>query len=291
MTTEAAMNTTPAHLSAADVWADLQAVRERSPLVHSITNFVVMNFNANVLLALGAAPVMAHAREEVADMAGIAQALVLNIGTLEPAWIEAMRIAQARAHQRGIPVVLDPVGAGATPYRNQALASLIDTHAPTILRGNGSEVMSVAGLAAATRGVDSSASSDDAVAAARTFAARTGAVVCVSGAIDHVIDAGGRWVRLANGHAWMTRITGVGCSATAMIGAFAAVQPDAWRATASAMAVMGVAGEWAAERAIAAGGGVGRMQTELLDALHLLDEATLLARLRILAADTKDAHS
>ncbi|RZS57098.1 hydroxyethylthiazole kinase [Sphaerotilus mobilis] len=276
-------------LTPADVWADLQAVRARGPLVHSITNFVVMNLNANVLLALGASPVMAHAHEEVADMASIAQALVLNIGTLDAAWIESMRIAQARAHARGIPVVLDPVGAGATPYRNLALASLIDTHAPSILRGNGSEVMSVAGLAAATRGVDSAASSDDAVAAARTFAARTGAVVCVSGAIDHVVDADGRWVRLANGHPWMTRITGVGCSATAMIGAFAAVQGDAWRATASAMAVMGVAGEWAAERAQAAGGGVGRMQGELLDALHLLDEATLLARLRVLGPQAKPA--
>jgi hydroxyethylthiazole kinase len=271
-------------LTSADVWADLQAVRSGSPLVHSITNFVVMNFNANVLLALGAAPVMAHAREEVADMAGIAQALVLNIGTLEPAWIEAMRIAQARARQRGIPVVLDPVGAGATPYRNQALASLIDTQAPDILRGNGSEIMSVAGLAAATRGVDSSASSDDAVVAAQSFARRTGAVVCVSGEIDHVVDAGGRWIRLANGDPWMTRITGVGCSATAMIGAFAAVQPDAWRATASAMAVMGLAGQWAAERARAAGGGVGRMQIELLDALHLMDEPTLTGRLRLLGA-------
>ncbi|MGY0194685.1 hydroxyethylthiazole kinase [Leptothrix sp. BB-4] len=281
MPADIASNTAASTLSPADLWADLQAVRAGSPLVHSITNFVVTNFNANVLLALGAAPVMAHAHEEVADMAGIAQALVLNIGTLEPAWIASMRMAQARAHQRGIPVVLDPVGAGATPYRNHALASLIDTHAPTILRGNGSEIMSVAGLAAATRGVDSSASSDDAVTAARTFAARTGAVVCVSGEVDHVIDARGRWIRLRNGHPWMTRITGVGCSATAMIGAFAAVQPDAWRATASAMAVMGVVGEWAAERAQAAGGGVGRMQVELLDALHLLDESTFLSRLRL----------
>ncbi|MDP4300392.1 hydroxyethylthiazole kinase [Leptothrix discophora] len=271
----------PTRLVAADLWADVQAVRTHAPLVHSITNFVVMNFNANVLLALGAAPVMAHAHEEVADMAGIAQALVLNIGTLEPAWIEAMRIAQARAHQRGIPVVLDPVGAGATAYRNQALAGLIDTHAPTILRGNGSEVMSVAGLAAATRGVDSSASSDDAVGAARAFARRTGAVVCVSGEVDHVVDRDGRWSRLSNGHPWMTRITGVGCSATAMVGAFAAVQPDAWRATTAAMAFMGVVGEWAAERAQAAGGGVGRMQVELLDGLHLVDEATFLQRLRL----------
>ena len=268
-------------LSSSDIWADISAVRSSAPLVHSITNFVVMNFNANVLLALGAAPVMAHAHEEVADMAGLAQAVVLNIGTLEPAWIEAMRIAQARAHERGIPVVLDPVGAGATAYRNRALNGLIAAHAPTILRGNGSEVMSVAGLAAATRGVDSSASSDDAVTAAQGYARRTGAVVCVSGADDHVVDRAGRWVTLSNGHPWMTRVTGVGCSATAMIGAFAAVQPDAWRATAAAMAYLGVVGEWAVERTQAAGGGVGSLQAQLLDGLQLLDEATFTARLKL----------
>ncbi len=270
-----------ASLTAADLWADVLAVRAQSPLVHSITNFVVMNFNANVLLALGAAPVMAHAHDEVAEMAGIAQALVLNIGTLEPAWIESMRLAQARAHERGIPVVLDPVGAGATAYRNRALAGLIEAHAPTILRGNGSEVMSVAGLAAATRGVDSAASSNDALAVARDFARRTGAVVCVSGADDHVVDAQGRWLTLSNGHPWMTRITGVGCSATAMIGAFAAVQPDAWRATAAAMAYLGVVGEWAAEQVIAEGDGVGTMAVKLLDGLQLLDDAAFLSRLKL----------
>src|SRR5512137_2360379 len=145
-----------ADLSAA-LWADLQSVRERAPLVHSITNFVVMNFNANALLAVGASPVMAHALEEVRDMVGIAQALVLNIGTLEPAWIRAMVVALQAARARGLPVVLDPVGAGATPYRNAALAELLQAGAPTVVRGNASEIMSVAGLSASTRGVDSAA--------------------------------------------------------------------------------------------------------------------------------------
>lgn len=268
-------------LTARHLWDDVCAVRTRGPLVHSITNFVVMNFNANVLLALGASPVMAHAREEVEDMAGIAQALVLNIGTLEPAWIESMKLALARGRARGIPVVLDPVGAGATPYRNRALAELFEVGAPTILRGNGSEIMSVAGLAVATRGVDSNAASDEAVGAAQRLATATRGVVCVSGAVDHVVDAQGRHARLSNGHVWMTRVTGVGCSATAMIGAFAAVQPDAWRATTAAMALLGVVGEVAAERTQAAGGGVGTYQAHLLDGLHLLDEATFLARLRL----------
>lgn len=268
-------------IDAAALWADLQAVRQQSPLVHSITNFVVMNYSANALLAVGASPVMAHAREEVQDMVGIAQALVLNIGTLEPDWIEAMGLALQAARKRGVPVVLDPVGAGATPYRNAAIGELLRLGAPSVVRGNGSEVMSVAGLAAATRGVDSAASSGEALDAARALARDLQAVVCISGADDHIVDAGGRWATLSNGHPWMTKVTGVGCSASAIVGAFAAVQPDPWRATLSAMAVLGVVGQLAAERTQAAGAGVGRMQIELLDGLQLLDEAAFARLLKL----------
>jgi hydroxyethylthiazole kinase len=275
------MSHTP--LDAAALWADLQAVRDRAPLVHSITNLVVMNFNANALLAVGASPVMAHAHEEVCDMVGIAQALVLNIGTLDPAWVRAMQLALQAALARGIPVVLDPVGAGATPYRNAALAELLRAGAPTVVRGNASEIMSVAGLAATTRGVDSgAASSHEAVAAAQVLARDLGAVVCVSGADDLVVDAAGRRVTLSNGHPWMTRVTGVGCSASALVGAFAAVQPDPWRATVAAMACLGVVGEIAVERTQAAGAGVGRLQMELLDGLQLLDREAFVMRLRML---------
>lgn len=263
------------------LWADREAVSAQAPLVHSITNLVVMNFNANALLALGASPVMAHAEQEVRDMVGIAQALVLNIGTLEPDWIRAMKLALAAARERGIPVVLDPVGAGATPYRNAALADLLQAGAPTIVRGNASEIMSLAGLAVRTRGVDSAASSLEAVDAARGLARELGAVVCVSGADDHVVDASGRWATLSNGHPWMTRVTGVGCSASALVGAFAAVQPDAWRATLAAMAHLGVVGETAVERVQAVGAGVGRLQTELLDGLQLLEAGTFIDRLRL----------
>jgi hydroxyethylthiazole kinase len=271
----------PTRIDAAALWADVEAVRERAPLVHSITNFVAMNFNANALLAIGASPVMAHAHEEVSDMVGIAQALVLNIGTLEPAWIRAMQIALQAARSRGIPVVLDPVGAGATPYRNAALKELLATGAPSVIRGNASEIMSVAGLATTTRGVDSAASSNQAVDAARALASDLGAVVCVSGADDHVVDAAGRWATLSNGHPWMTRVTGLGCSATALVGAFAAVQPDTWRATAAAMAYLGVVGELAVERTQSAGAGAGRLQTELLDGLQLLDRESFTSRLRL----------
>jgi len=268
-------------LDAGALWTDVQAVRERAPLVHSITNLVVMNFNANALLAVGASPVMAHAQEEVRDMVAIAQALVLNIGTLEPAWIRAMQLALREARLRGIPVVLDPVGAGATPYRNAALTELMACGAPTIVRGNGSEIMSLAGLATKTRGVDSSAASVEALDAARVVAAEFGCVVCVSGADDLIVDAAGRWATLSNGHPWMTRITGVGCTASALVGAFAAVQPDPWRATLAAMACLGVVGELAVERTQAAGAGVGRLQVELLDGLHLLAESSFTARLKL----------
>lgn len=269
-------------LSAPDIWADIVAVRERAPLVHSITNFVVTGFNANVLLAAGASPVMAHAHEEVMEMAGIAQALVLNIGTLEPYWIESMRLALKTAAHRGIPTVLDPVGAGATTYRNASVALLLDTAAPSVVRGNASEIMSVTGLNGHTKGVDSNhgADSDEALRGAHALVERTQGVVCISGATDYIL-AQQRLAQLHNGHVWMTRITGLGCSASALVGAFCSVQPDAWRATVSAMALLGVAGEVAAQKAQARGQGLGSMQALLLDELQLLDLDTFAAHLKL----------
>lgn len=273
------------NLSFSDLWSDVVSVRERSPLVHSITNLVAINFNANTLLAAGASPVMAHAHEEVVDMVGIAQALVLNIGTLDSYWIDSMRLALVAASRRGIPVVLDPVGAGATPYRNKCVELLLKTALPTVVRGNGSEIMSVAGATVQTRGVDSSAGTHDALGAAQALVQRTQGVVCVSGQTDHVLDVKQRWARLSNGHEWMTKITGVGCSATALIGAFCAVQPDAWRATVAAMALLGVAGEVAAAKVIARGCGVGSMQIALLDELQLLDQNTFEQHLKLELAE------
>lgn len=268
-------------LDADAVWADVLAVRDQAPLVHSITNFVVTNYNANVLLAMGAAPVMAHAHEEVQDMARLAQALVLNIGTLDPYWVASMKLAFEVGRARGIPTVLDPVGAGATTYRNATLRELLAAGSPTVIRGNASEIMSVAGLAAVTKGVESLATSDQAIDAARSLAQSAGCVVCVSGLVDHVLDSSGRWLALSNGHEWMTRVTGMGCSATALVGAFAAVQPDAWRATASAMAYFGVVGEWAAQQAQKAGAGVGTLQFRMLDGLQLMTHDEFAARLKL----------
>ena len=142
-------------ITAQDISRDLEEVRRQAPLVHNITNYVVMNTTANALLAVGASPVMAHAPEEVEDMVDIASALVINIGTLSEPWIESMLKAAKRAQKKGIPIVYDPVGAGATPYRTRTIHELIQAAAPSILRGNASEIMALAGDAAKTKGVDS----------------------------------------------------------------------------------------------------------------------------------------
>lgn len=268
-------------LTAADTCADVAALRQASPLVLSITNWVVMNYNANALLAAGASPIMAHAHEEVRDMTTIAQAVVLNIGTLEPYWVDSMGMAIEQANTLNKPVVLDPVGAGASTYRNSALAKLLQQGSPSVIRGNASEIMSVAGLDAATKGVDSSHGSDDALASAKALAKLHNAVVCISGETDYVVDQHGRQAALRNGHDWMTKVTGMGCSASALVGAFCAVQPDLWRATVSAMSLVAVAGEVAVAKAQLQGAGVGTLQTLWLDQLQLLDAPTLTQHLKL----------
>ena len=268
-------------ITAQDLWDDVLEVRSRAPLVHNITNFVVMNFNANVLLALGASPIMAHAHEEVEEMIGIAQALVLNIGTLEPVWIDSMILAKKRATEKGIPIILDPVGAGATSYRDESITKLLAKKPPQIIRGNASEIMSVVGQSVDSKGVDSTASSAEAIEAAFKLARHIQGVVCVSGETDHVVNAQGQHVSLSNGQPLMAKVTGVGCSATAMIGAFAAIQPAPFRATAACMAYLGVAGEIAAQQTLEKGAGPGTFQVELLDAINLMSKEQFLNLLKM----------
>lgn len=264
-------------ITADGLWADVEAVRGRRPLVHNITNYVVMNSTANALLAIGASPVMAHAVDEVADMAAIADAVVINIGTLSPPWVDAMHLAMRTAREHGTPIVLDPVGAGATSYRTTTAEQLIGDVAPTIIRGNASEIMAVAAAGATTRGVDSSEESASAADAATALVDRTGAVVVVTGATDLVVTADGGATALDNGHPLMARVTGLGCTASALCGAFAAVQPDAARAAAHAIAVSGIVGELAAGRAQ----GPGTLQLHLLDRLHDLTAAQVAEHLRV----------
>jgi hydroxyethylthiazole kinase len=243
--------------------------------VHNITNFVVMEPTANALLAVGASPVMAHALEEVEDIAGIASALVLNIGTLSPDWIEAMLLAGRTASRRGIPVVLDPVGAGASGYRTRSCVQIIEAVSPSIIRGNASEILTLAGEQGGGRGVDSTARAEDAGAPAGVLARGTGSVISVSGALDLVTD-GSRELRISSGTPLMARVTGMGCTASALTGALAAVNPDPLEAAAHAMAIMGVAGEMAADTAK----GPGSLVPAFHDALYRLDATELEDRLR-----------
>ncbi|REA57904.1 hydroxyethylthiazole kinase [Dyadobacter luteus] len=255
----------------------LASVQTQVPLVHNITNFVVMNFTANALLAVGASPVMAHAVEEVEEMVAIAGALVVNIGTLAPQWVEGMKLAMKKAVELGKPIILDPVGAGATSYRNQVLTELLETASPSIIRGNASEILALAGSNIKTKGVDSTASSADSLEAARELSKKYGSVVSVSGATD-VIVSGSDVAFVDNGVPLMTRITGMGCSASAIAGAFAAANQDAFVAAIGAAATMGVCGEIAYEKAQLPGS----FQTFFLDALAEINDEKLnqLAKIR-----------
>ena len=255
------------NITANTIWSALRTIREKAPVVHSITNYVVMNSTANALLALGASPVMAHAEDEMEEMVGIASALVINIGTLSPAWVRAMFRAAEAARKRRIPIVLDPVGAGATSYRTRTASELIKAVPPEIIRGNASEIMALLDSDTKTKGVDSSASSDAAVDIGRALHAECGAVVCISGETDYTISRAGV-IRGRNGHIMMTRVTGLGCTASALCGAFAAVTSDPALAAAEAMAVMGIAGEIA----VSGSAGPGSLQLHFLDALYRLSD-------------------
>jgi hydroxyethylthiazole kinase len=262
-------------ISAETVWKDVQTIRERSPLVHNITNFVVMNNTANALLALGASPVMAHAEEEAADMVSISGALVINIGTLSKHWIQAMEKAMQKAKELGKPIIIDPVGAGATAYRTETARRMIREFSPSIIRGNGSEIMALWADNVSTKGVDSSDSSDSALEMAKVLALSTHSAVCISGETDYIVSKNASY-SIANGHAMMPAVTGLGCTATALCGAFSAVNADPAIAAAHAMAVMGIAGEIAVEKSA----GPGSMQMNFIDALYNLSEKDIKDRFR-----------
>ncbi len=258
------------------IYADVVKIRETSPLIHNITNYVVMNTTANALLAIGASPVMAHAEQEVEEMTGIARALVINIGTLSTSWVAAMFRAALRAGELGIPVILDPVGAGATAYRTKTCHDLIDAVSLSIIRGNASEIMALVMGETKTKGVDSSDSSFAALDAAKRLNRDTGSTVCVSGEVDYVV-VGESVITIENGHPMMGKVTGMGCSATALCGAFAAVNSSFPAAAAGAMAVMGIAGEIATEGSE----GPGSLQVNFLDALFRLSKKDLKEHIRI----------
>ena len=253
----------------------LRAMRERKPLVHQITNYVVMNETANATLAIGALPVMAHAIEEVEEMASVAGALVLNIGTLSAPWIDAMLLAGRAANASGAPVVLDPVGVGATTFRTDTAKRILDEVDVAIVRGNAAEVAALAGIEAEIRGVEAIGAARSGGEIARTAAATLGVVSAVTGPVDHVSD-GTRTSAVANGDALLATITGSGCISTALTGCFAAVRPPL-DAAAFALAALGVAAEDAARDAA----GPGTFHARLYDALHALRSQSLDERANI----------
>ena len=254
----------------------LAALRERRPLIHQITNYVVMNETANATLALGALPVMAHAVEEVEEMVGLASALVLNIGTLSHHWVEAMLAAGQAANARGIPVVLDPVGAGATSYRTETARRLLEEIDVTVLRGNAGEIATLVGVQAEVRGVESIGAEGDSAELAREAARMLELVASVTGPVDHVSD-GVRSLSVANGHELLALVTGTGCMSTAITGCFLAANTNALEAAAEALAAFGLAGEDAA--AIAQGPGT--FHAALYDALYALTPESLDERARM----------
>lgn len=263
---------TPAQ-SAAEL---LTRLRQRRPLIHHITNFVVMNETANITLCAGASPVMAHAKEEVAEMVAAAGALVLNIGTLTPEQVESMLIAGRRANDLNIPIVLDPVGAGATKLRTDSAHRLLSDLKISIVRGNLAEVATLAGFEAKIAGVDSHETATDAATVAQTLAQKNHCVASITGHVDFVSD-GTRLARISNGHPMMGRLTGTGCMSTSVTACFAAVEPDRFLATTAALAAFGLAGEIAARNSQ----GPGTFHAQLYDALANLTPEALAEDARI----------
>ena len=257
--------------------ASLRRIRDRRPLIHQITNFVVMNETANATLAIGALPVMAHAPEEVAEMATVAGALVLNIGTLTHEWIASMILAGRAANSATVPVVLDPVGAGATTLRTTSAQRILDEVDVAIVRGNPAEVATLAGRGAEIRGVESMSTSDEVGDLATAAASTLGCVVAVTGAVDAVSD-GTTTLCIANGHPLLATVTGTGCIASAITGCFAAVNKDnPVSAAVEALVALGVAGEDAATQSR----GPGSFHVALYDALYALSPDTIDARARV----------
>ena len=259
-----------------NLWKHIVQVRDTSPLVHNITNYVVMNNTANALLAVGASPIMAHAKSEVEDLVTISHSLVVNIGTLDEYWSESMLLAAKKANSLKKPWILDPVGAGATSYRDIVLSQLLMLN-PTVIRGNASEIIALAkSNITATKGVDSTAKSNEAIEAAESLVRNYGSIVCISGETDIIINANEKIV-LKNGHSMMTKVTGLGCTASAIIGAFINVIENKTEAVAAAMSLLSISGELAAVQSL----GPGSLQLKIIDKLYNITEAEFSDHLKL----------
>lgn len=259
-----------------NLWNYIQSVKNQSPLVHNITNFVVMNNTANALLAVGASPIMAHAKSEIKEMVAISNAVVINIGTLDEYWSESMLIAAEEAHRLNKTWILDPVGAGATSFRDEVLAKLLQFK-PTVIRGNASEIIALAKAnKTVTKGVDSTAESNEAINAAKYLVENYQSVVCISGATDIIIDDKETYF-VENGHPLMTKVTGLGCSASAIVGAFAGISENKTESTVAAMSLLGIAGELSEKIS----NGPGSLQVNILDKLYNISEQEFFENVKV----------
>lgn len=252
------------------IYEIFERVKKEKPLVHHLTNYVTIYDCANMTRAFGALPVMAQAKEESGDMAAIASALVLNIGTLSPELIESMIVAGRSANRKGIPVVLDAVGVGATSLRNESAAKLLKEIRIDIIKGNSSEIAKLAGMDVTTRGVEATKVGTDLKEVAKKLANEKKATVVITGKEDIVSDGKKTYV-VKNGHEIMGKVVGTGCMAASIIGAFAAVEKDYAKACAAALSVYGIAGEIAAEESE----GPGSFKVYLYDAVYNLDRESV----------------
>lgn len=270
----------------------IRRIQTKKPLVHHITNYVTVNDCANIVLAIGASPVMADDIGEMADIVGISSALVLNIGTLNQRTIASMLAAGKAANRKGIPVVLDPVGAGASTLRTETAAKIMGEVKLAVIRGNISEIMAVSGAGGKTRGVD--ASEIDLAGEGKIqgvnrlaveLAQRTGSVIAITGAIDVVSD-GTRSCYIKNGHAMMAGITGTGCMCTSLTGAFCGAEEDYAVAAAAALMAMGIAGEKAYRRIEAGGFGNGIYRVFIMDEISRMTDEILINERKISLGET-----
>jgi len=259
-----------------DLKSLLENLRETRPLVHNITNYVVMNFTANTLLAMGASPVMAHAVDEVEEMVSLAGALVINIGTLSSQWLESMLKAGKKANELGVAVVLDPVGSGATSLRTRAFRTLVKELKLSVVRGNPSEILSIGSDYVRTRGVETAHKAEEALEAAKAVAKNIDSVAAITGPVDLITD-GKRVIRCYNGHPLLGFVTGTGCAATAAIAAFNTVTTNSLEAAAAGLAFFGLAGELAGEKA----NSPGSFLVSLLDALYEITPQEFKERARL----------
>ena len=249
---------------------NLAAVREKKPLIHNIGNYVVMNYISNTLLAMGASPVMAHALDEVEEMVSLAQALVLNLGTLTADWVGSIIKAGKKASKLGIPVVLDPVGSGATSLRTDTAQKILDEINISVIRGNPSEILSLRYKDSKTKGVDSIHSVEEAAQSAQVLAGNLNTIVAITGPSDFITD-GEQVIRVSNGYPLMGRVAGTGCAASVTIGAFLAVDDNPISATATGLAYLGLAGEIAGKNTSAPGS----FMIKMIDALYTITPETL----------------